>query len=191
MTNCAVFHLIETTTTDHNANPYPNQENPLPLNHLLISGKQTLLPGLGRPSTTCRAATAAKEYFTREYVKSSQPWGGIWTPDIYDHGSLSLLIHGLCIQAIYDPLPCALPGQLIIDRNLTPQTSPRYTLVTSLVKSQSWQIIWWPNIDTYVWSSPQLLYDGEKLANPICSVFFRKPSHDVISIHFTENAPKM
>merc|ERR1712210_452613 len=77
------------------------------------SGKQTLLPGLGRPSTTCRAATAAKEYFTREYVKSSQPWGGIWTPEIYD------------------PLPCALPGQLIIDRNLTPQTSPRYTLVTS------------------------------------------------------------
>ena len=66
----------------------------------------------------------------------------IHTPDIYDHGSLSLLIHGLCIQAIYDPLPCALPGQLIIDRNLTPQTSPRYTLVTSLVKSQSWQIIW-------------------------------------------------
>ena len=162
------------------------------VNHLHISGKPTLPPGLGRPSTTCRAATAAPILHKRLREElTPSPGGGIWTPDIYDHGSLSLLIHGLCIQAIYDPLPCALPGQLIIDRNLTPQTSPRYTLVTSLVKSQSWQIIWWPNIDTYVWSSPQLLYDGEKLANPICSVFFRKPSHDVISIHFTENAPKM
>ena len=61
--------------------------------------------------------------------------GGILTPDIYDHGSMSLLIHGLCIQAIYDLLPCALAGQLIIDRNLTPQISPHYTLVTSLVIS--------------------------------------------------------
>merc|ERR1712179_416821 len=35
--------------------------------------------------------------------------------DIYDHGSMSRMIHGLCIQAIYGQLPCALPGQLIID----------------------------------------------------------------------------
>merc|ERR1739842_260608 len=100
-----------------------------------------LPPGLGRLSTTCRAATAVKRLHKR-ICEELTPLGGIWTPDIYDHGSMILLIHALCIQAIYDLLPCALPGQLIIDRNLTPQTSPRYTLVTSLVKSQSWQIIW-------------------------------------------------
>ena len=74
-----------------------------------------------------------QESFTKENVKSSHPLGGKLTPDIYDHGSMSLLIHGLCIQAIYDLLPCALAGQLIIDRNLTLQISPHYTLVTSLV----------------------------------------------------------
>ena len=134
---------------DHNANPNPNQENqciPVSTSMLTIS--------IFQGSQPCRLVWEGHQqhvelqqlhqYFTKDYVKSSHPplGGGIWTPDIYDHGSLSLLIHGLCIQAIYDPLPCALPGQLIIDRNLTPQTSPRYTLVTSLVKSQSWQIIW-------------------------------------------------
>merc|ERR1719378_505759 len=74
-----------------------------------------------------------QESFTKENVKSSHPWGEYVPPDVYDHRSMSLLIHGLCIQAIYDLLPCAVAGQLIIDRNLTPQISPHYTLVTSLV----------------------------------------------------------
>ena len=101
-------------------------------NYLLISGKLTLLRGLERLSTTCRAATAARKLHKRK-CEELTPLGGLLTPDIYDHGSMSLLIHGLCIQAIYDLLPCALAGQLIIDRNLTPQISPHYTLVTSLV----------------------------------------------------------
>ena len=60
-----------------------------------------------------------QQHFTEENVKSSQPLGGTWTPDIYDHGSKSIWVHWSMVyvfkQSMIYFLVRTVPRQLIIE----------------------------------------------------------------------------
>ena len=160
------------------------------VNHLHISGKPTLPPGLGRPSTTCRAATAAPILHKR-LREELTPLGGNMDPwylwswffesiDPWFMYSSNLWSTSLCAARAVDHRS-KLDTTNFTTLHLGDQSSKISVLANYLVTKHRYicmkfatTVIWW-----------------RKLANPICSVFFRKPSHDVISIHFTENAPKM